>query len=53
MPCQSIDDDVVLPQGQRRHDLFPKLLDVPLNLSDSSLMEIPTAFSEVIDWQLL
>lgn len=53
MASQSIDDDGVLPQSQRRHDLFPKLLDVPLNLSYSSLMKISTTFGEVIDWQLL
>lgn len=53
MPCQSIDDNVVLPQGQRRHDLFPKLLDVALDFPYSSLVEIPAALSEVIDWQLL
>lgn len=53
MPCQSIDDNVVLLQGQRRHDLFPQPLDVALNLPYSSLVEIPAAFGEVIDWQLL
>ena len=53
MPCKSIDDDGVLPQGQRRHYLFPELLDVALNFPYSSLMEIPAAFGEVIDRQLL
>ena len=53
MPCKSIDDDRVLPQGQRRRYLFPELLDVALNLPYSSLMEIPAAFGEVIDRQLL
>ena len=48
MPCQSIDNDGFLPQGQRRHYLFSKLLDVPFNLPYSSLMEIPAAFGEVI-----
>ena len=53
MPCESIDNDGVLPQGQRRYYFFPKLLDVPLNLPYSSLVEISAAFSEVVDWQLL
>lgn len=48
MPCQSIDNDGLLSQGQRRHYLFSKLLDVPFNLPYSSLMEIPAAFGKVI-----
>lgn len=53
MPCQSIDKDGFLPQGQRRHYLFSKLLDVPFNLPYSSLMKIPAAFGEVVYGQLL
>ena len=53
MPSQSVDNNVVLPQSQRRHYLFPKLIDVPLNLPYSSLVEIAAAFGEVIDRQLL
>ena len=53
VPCESIDNDVLLPQGQCRHYLFPKLLDVALNLPYSSLMEIAAAFGKVVNWQLL
>ena len=53
VPCESIDDNVLLPQGQCRYYFFPKLLDVPLNLPYSSLMEIAAAFGKVVNWQLL
>lgn len=53
MPGQSIDHDDFFPQGQRRHYLLPELLDVPLDLPYPSLVEVPAAFGEVIDGQLL
>ena len=53
MSSQSIDNDVVFPQSQRGHNLLPKLVDVALNLPYSSLMEVTTAFGEVVNWQLL
>ena len=53
VPCKSIDSNVLLPQGQCRDYFFPKLLDVPLNLPYSSLMEIAAAFGKVVNWQLL
>lgn len=53
MPCQSINDNGFLLQGQPCHYLFSKLLDVSFNFPYPSLMEIAAAFGEVINWQLL
>ena len=53
MPRQSINNNRLLPQRQRRHQLFSKLLNVPFNLPYSRLVQIPAAFGEVVYWQLL
>ena len=53
MPRQSINNNRLLPQRQRRHQLLSKLLNVPFNLPYSRLVEITAPFGKVVYWQLL
>lgn len=50
---QLIDHDMLFPQAQRLLEIVPQTCDVPADLPDARLLEVPAALGEVVDGELL